>query len=108
MRTLTMSLGEYEFDETNETFNNNTISKFFVMSLLTFLIIFGSLTIYNLFVAVVITDVSELQASVFLQVRTRPNAKLDEVEKPLSLLHCIVLVKLSRIFKKVLLQKELC
>ena len=67
MRTLTLSLGEYEFGDIYERFSDHSIRKFYVMLLLVSVIILASLTIYNLFVAVVITDVSELQASVFLQ-----------------------------------------
>lgn len=67
MRTLTLSLGEYEFGNTSNTFSENVIRRGFLMLLLITLIIFGSLTIYNLFVAVVITDVTELRDSVFRQ-----------------------------------------
>lgn len=68
MRTLTLSLGEFEFDDTYGRFSEHSIRKLFMMLLLVTIIILVSLTIYNLFVAVVITDVNDLQASVFLQV----------------------------------------
>ena len=67
MRTLTLSLGEYEFDDMSRTFSGNEIRRAFVMLLLITVIVFGTLTIYNLFIAVVITDVSDLKDSVFFQ-----------------------------------------
>ena len=77
MRTLTLSLGEYEFDDTYERFSEHLIRKLFMMSLLITIIILVSLTIYNLFVAVGITDVNDLQASVFLQAGPHSPLYLD-------------------------------
>ena len=66
MRAFTMSLGEYDFSSFSDNFRGRT-RMIFSMILLGGLIIFVSLTIYNLFIAVVISDVKDLQQDLFLQ-----------------------------------------
>lgn len=66
MRAFTMSLGEYDFSSFSDNFRGRT-RMIFSMILLAGLIIFVSLTIYNLFIAVVISDVKDLQQDLFLQ-----------------------------------------
>ena len=71
MRALAMSLGEFDFSAYSETFprgEGHTTRRVFAMTLLIGLIFFVSLTIYNLFIAVVISDVKDLQDAVFIQV----------------------------------------
>ena len=70
MRTFTMSLGEFEFSDYSEMFPSvpDPTRRFFAMILLVSLILFVSLTIYNLFIAVLISDVKDLQDAVFTQV----------------------------------------
>ena len=70
MRAFTMSLGEFDFSQYSEMFEGDEVSqtrRTFAMILLGSLILFVSLTIYNLFIAVVITDVKDLQDAVFIQ-----------------------------------------
>ena len=64
-----MSLGEFDFSNYSETFPEEVgaTRRAFAMILLVGLILFVSLTIYNLFIAVVITDVKDLQDAVFIQ-----------------------------------------
>ena len=74
MRALAMSLGEFDFSQYSETFPRGdglTTRRAFAMILLVSLILFVSLTIYNLFIAVVISDVKDLQDAVFIQVEVK-------------------------------------
>ena len=74
MRALTMSLGEFDFSQYSEAFPREDglmTRRAFSMILLVSLILFVSLTIYNLFIAVVISDVKDLQDAVFLQVEVK-------------------------------------
>ena len=70
MRAFTMSLGEFDFSQYSDIFPREAgpTRRAFAMILLVSLILFVSLTIYNLFIAVVISDVKDLQDAVFLQV----------------------------------------
>ena len=65
-----MSLGEFDFSTYAEMFPRDVspIRRAFAMILLVGLILFVSLTIYNLFIAVVISDVKDLKDEVFIQV----------------------------------------
>ena len=63
-----MSLGEYNYDEIADDFGDDDISKFFTMLLLLGVILLGSITMINLFVAVVVSDVAQLQKDVFKRV----------------------------------------
>ena len=62
-----MSLGEFDFATFVDNFSQDTIRMGFSMVLLAGLIFLVCLTIYNLFIAVVISDVKDLQEEVFLQ-----------------------------------------
>ena len=74
MRTFTMSLGEYDFSDYSEMFpRDRPTRRYFAMILLASLILFVSFTIYNLFIAVVISDVKDLKDAVFIQVGRRSN-----------------------------------
>ena len=70
MKTFSMSLGEFDFSQYSDIFPREAgpTRRAFAMILLVGLILFVSLTIYNLFIAVVISDVKDLQDAVFLQV----------------------------------------
>ena len=63
-----MSLGEYNYDDIAGAFGGDNISKFFTMILLLGVILLGSITMINLFVAVVVSDVAQLQKDVFKRV----------------------------------------
>ena len=70
MRAFTMSLGEFDFGSYSDNFQSEAgpTRRGFAMILLVGLILFVSLTIYQLFVAVVISDVKDLKDAVFIQV----------------------------------------
>ena len=70
MKTFSMSLGEFDFSQYSEMFPREPAPtrRAFAMILLGGLILFVSLTIYNLFIAVLISDVKDLQDAVFIQV----------------------------------------
>ena len=65
-----MSLGEFDFSQYSGMFPREAAPtrRAFAMILLVGLILFVSLTIYNLFIAVLISDVKDLQDAVFIQV----------------------------------------
>ena len=67
MMTLTMALGEFNFEDMYNTFQEDTTSRGFAMVLLVLLILFGTITMVNLFIAVIITDIQQLREDVFIQ-----------------------------------------
>ena len=64
-----MSLGEFDFSQYSAIFPNEAglTRRAFAMILLASLILFVSLTILNLFIAVLISDVKDLEDAVFIQ-----------------------------------------
>merc|ERR1712106_721809 len=62
-----MALGEYNFEDMYNTFREDSISRGFAMVLLVLLILFGTITMVNLFIAVIISDISQLHADVYTQ-----------------------------------------
>jgi len=67
MTTLTMTLGEFNFGDLYEAFGADVVSRGFAMILLLLLIVLGTITMVNLFVVVIISDLSKLQQEVFHQ-----------------------------------------
>merc|ERR1711953_1505396 len=67
MTTLTMTLGEFNFGDLYEAFVADVVSRGFAMFLLLLLIVLGTITMVNLFVVVIISDLSKLQQEVFRQ-----------------------------------------
>ena len=64
-----MLLGEFEYDDLETGFRpEDGTSKFFTLVLLVALIIFGSITMLNLFVGVVVSDIGALQSRVDFEV----------------------------------------
>ena len=66
-----MALTEYGFTDIDDKWFTNDIdgiNKLFVMILLLGLILLGSITMINLFVAVVLSDVQSLEQDVYQQV----------------------------------------
>ena len=64
-----MLLGEFEYDTLETGFRSEDgTSKFFTLVLLVALIIFGSITMLNLFVGVVVSDIGALQSRVDFEV----------------------------------------
>ena len=64
-----MLLGEFEYDTLETGFRSEDgTSKFFTLVLLVALIIFGSITMLNLFVGVVVSDIGKLQSKVDFEV----------------------------------------
>ena len=64
-----MLLGEFEYDALETGFRpEDGTSKFFTLVLLVALIIFGSITMLNLFVGVVVSDIGALQSRVDFEV----------------------------------------
>ena len=67
MTTLTMVLGEFNFGDMYAAFGSDTVSRGFAMVLLLLMIIIGTITMVNLFIVVVISDLTKLQEEVFHQ-----------------------------------------
>ena len=67
IKTLTMALGEFNFEDMYNIFKEDSISRGFSMILLVLLILFGTITMVNLFIAVVISDIKQLNEDVFTQ-----------------------------------------
>ena len=65
--TLTMALGEYQFEDVYIAFGEDRTSRSFAMILLILLILFGTITMINLFIAVIISDLDNLKNDVFTQ-----------------------------------------
>merc|ERR1712013_227596 len=65
--TLTMALGEFNFDDFYNTFKEDSTSRGFAMLLLVLLILFGTITMVNLFIAVIISDINQLREDVYTQ-----------------------------------------
>jgi len=65
--TLTMALGEFNFEDFYNTFKEDSTSRGFAMVLLVLLILFGTITMVNLFIAVTISDISQLREDVYTQ-----------------------------------------
>ena len=64
-----MLLGEFEYDTLETGFQpEDAVSKFFTLVLLVALIIFGTITMLNLFVGVVVSDIGALQKRVDFEV----------------------------------------
>ena len=80
MTTLTMVLGEFNFGDMYDTFKDDTISRGFAMGFLLFMIILGTITMINLFIAVIISDVDKLQKDVFYQNLVNMAANSIQVE----------------------------
>ena len=64
MTTLTMMLGEFNFGDLYQAFGRDWVSRGFAMFLLLVMIILGTITMVNLFVVVIISDLSDLQTEV--------------------------------------------
>ena len=67
MMTLTMALGEFNFEDLYNTFREDTVSRGFTIALLILLILLGTITMVNLFIAVIISDTQKLRTDVFVQ-----------------------------------------
>ena len=67
MMTLTMALGEFQFEDLYNSFKEDTTSRLFAMLTLSLLILTGTITMVNLFIAVIISDVKTLKNDVFNQ-----------------------------------------
>jgi len=65
--TLTMALGEFNFEDFYNTFKDDTTSRGFAMFLLVLLILFGTITMVNLFIAVILSDINQLREDVYTQ-----------------------------------------
>ena len=64
-----MLLGEFDYHDLEEGFRDEDgTSKFFTLVLLVGLMIFGSITMLNLFVGVVVSDIRALQSRVDFEV----------------------------------------
>ena len=61
-----MLLGEFDYDALEKRFLNagDTVSYFFTMILLFALILFGTITMVNLFVGVIVSDLKRIHGNV--------------------------------------------
>merc|ERR1712121_74625 len=67
MMTLTMALGEFNFEDFYNSFEEDGASRGFGTVLLVLLILFGTITMVNLFIAVIISDITQLREDVYTQ-----------------------------------------
>ena len=63
--TMTMALGEFQFEDLYNSFGDDKTSRTFAMIVLVSLILFGTITMINLFIAVIISDIKNLETEVF-------------------------------------------
>ena len=69
LKIIVMILGEFEFDDLYTNSNNeDTLTLVFTMTLLIGLIIFGSLIMINLIIAIIVSDVNSLATAAKQQV----------------------------------------
>lgn len=69
LKIIVMILGEFEFDTLYDSSNEeDTLTLFFTMILLIGLIIFGSLIMINLIIAIIVSDVNSLTSAAKQQV----------------------------------------
>ena len=67
-----MMLGEFEFDSLETGFRSDDgASKYFTLFLLLGLMIFGTITMLNLFVGVLVSDIAALQSRVDFEVYSK-------------------------------------
>ena len=67
VQTLTMALGEFNFEDLYDDFAGDVISRNFAMILLILLILFGTVTMVNLFIASIMSDLEKLTSEVYTQ-----------------------------------------
>jgi len=67
VQTLTMALGEFNFEDIYNAFTEDAISRNFAMILLIILILFGTITMVNLFIASIMSDLKKLESEVITQ-----------------------------------------
>merc|ERR1711874_807993 len=67
VQTLTMALGEFNFEDIYNAFTEDAISRNFAMILLIILILFGTITMVNLFIASIMSDLKRLESEVITQ-----------------------------------------
>jgi len=65
--TLTMALGEFNFEDFYNIFKEDQTSRVFALVLLVLLILFGSITMVNLFIVIIISDITQLREDVHTQ-----------------------------------------
>ena len=66
-KTLTMSLGEFDFNDLYDAHGKDSASRAFTMVLLVGLAVTGSLVLVNLIVAIIVSDISQLRKEAHLQ-----------------------------------------
>lgn len=103
--TLTMALGEFNFEDFYNTFKSDSTSRGFAMVLLVLLILFGTITMVNLFIAVIISDINQLRGDVYTQNLVNMAQCSILVEE---LLPCWILSKMRAEDKAVVCMHELC
>ena len=73
-----MLLGEFDYADLETGFKEDDwISKFFTIGLIVGLMIFGTITMINLFVGVVVSDIGKLQSKVDFEVDIKIKAILN-------------------------------
>ena len=66
-KTLTMALGEFDFDNLYDAHGSDAYSRMFTMVLMVGLAVMGSLILVNLIVAIIVSDIGELRRQAHLQ-----------------------------------------
>jgi hypothetical protein len=87
-KTLTMVLGEFDFNDLYDAHGNDTYSRTFTMFLLIGLAIMGSLVLVNLLVALIVSDIGELQKNAEFQKLINKAQHIVYVESVITYLFC--------------------
>lgn len=90
LKIFVMVLGEFEFDDLWESAqSSSSMNTFFTMLLLVFLVIFGSVTMVNLIVAIIISDIDWLHTVSRDQALLNQAHHAVQISSLLSLLRCL-------------------
>jgi len=106
VQTLTMALGEFNFEDLYNAFTDegeaeDVISRNFAMILLILLILFGTVTMVNLFIALIMSDLQRLNSDVKTQTlvftahcsmlveELLPNCLLEKMRLEDSKVYCV-------------------
>ena len=81
-------LGEFDFNDLYDAHGNDTYSRLFTMLLLVGLAIMGSLVLVNLIVALIVSDIGELQKNAELQKLLNKAQHVVYIESVVTYLFC--------------------
>ena len=95
VKTLTMTLGEFNLDDLLKPFKGDNTSQVFALILLVSLIILGTITLVNLFIAVTTSDMDKLRKDVHTQMLVNMASFVILLEQTLPL-RCLSDIRLDQ------------